>query len=130
MTTRRYLLDPVDDCIWDSQEEEVQDDEKLQRDENIQEDFIQDQKQAEENEEKNEPNRNNSSSAQALIGILTATNDQLEKEKESVLDFLDMDPNNLSNNDLKTLVSTLFDRSRKVEALKEKTIQILNKRLR
>ena len=59
-----------------------------------------------------------------------ATNDQLEKEKESVLDFLDMDPDNLSDNDLKTFISTLFEHSKKVEALKEKTIQILTKRLR
>ena len=41
----------------------------------------------------------------------------------------DIDPNILSNNELKNLISTLFYHSKRVEAMKEKAIQILANRM-
>ena len=85
-----------------------------------------DQEQAEENEEKNEEESQEEIPSEEVI------------EKQSVLDVRDvmsvldsdMDPNNLSDTDLKTLISTFSEHSKKVEAMKEKAVQILTKRLR
>ena len=41
----------------------------------------------------------------------------------------DIDPNNLSDTDIKTFISSLLDHSKKVEAMKEKAVQILATRL-
>ena len=41
----------------------------------------------------------------------------------------DIDPNILSNNELKNLISTLFDHSKRIEAMREKAIQILANRM-
>ena len=41
----------------------------------------------------------------------------------------DIDPNILSDIELKNLISTLFDHSKRVEAMKEKAIQILANRM-
>ena len=85
-----------------------------------------DQEQAEENEEKNEEESQEEIPSEEVI------------EKQSVLDVRDvmsvldsdMDPNNLSDTDLKTLISTFYDHSKKVEAMKERAIQTVIKRLR
>merc|ERR1711874_702184 len=42
----------------------------------------------------------------------------------------DIDLNSLSDTDIKTLITTLFDHSKKVEAMKENAVQILANRLR
>ena len=47
---------------------------------------------------------------------------------KSVLES-DIDPSKLSDNELKNLITTLFDHSRRVEAMKEKAIQILANRM-
>ena len=47
---------------------------------------------------------------------------------KSVLES-DIDPSKLSDNELKNLITTLFDHSRRVEAMKEKAIQILAHRM-
>ena len=41
----------------------------------------------------------------------------------------DIDPANLSDTDIKTLISALMDHSRKVEAMKQIAVQILANRL-
>ena len=41
----------------------------------------------------------------------------------------DIDPANLSDTDIKTLISALLDHSRKVEAMKQIAVQILANRL-
>ena len=88
------------------------------------------QKPAEEIEENNEEKSEEES----------ARNEETEKEPESppilnvsdVMSVLasDIDPNSLSDTDIKTLITTLFDHSKKVEAMKENAVQILANRLR
>ena len=41
----------------------------------------------------------------------------------------DIDPNNLSDTDIKTFISILLDHSKEVEAMKEKAVQVLANRL-
>ena len=85
---------------------------------------------AEEVQEKTAEKSEGESPGNEDIGIESGSQPILNvSDVKSVLDS-DIDPNTLSDTDIKTLISTLFDHSKKVEAMKEKAVQVLANRLR
>ena len=85
---------------------------------------------AEEVQEKTAEKSEGESPGNEDIGIESGSHPILNvSDVKSVLDS-DIDPNTLSDTDIKTLISTLFDHSKKVEAMKEKAVQVLANRLR